>query len=114
METCLDEDDAGIGFSIADGCFVGDALRSGLGAVNLSRRAMIDERLTLENLRRHLLDEAVAREVHADWLSDLAAHRLIEIHPPTLQVVAHAQRIRALELRGQAAALAQTSAFGHG
>jgi len=57
--------------------------------------------------RRRLLDEAVGREAHADALASLAAHRPMDVHVPTLWVLARSQRIRAMELRGSAAALSQ-------
>ncbi|UIY43539.1 hypothetical protein [Methylobacterium radiotolerans] len=65
---------------------------------------MHDEAL---ELRRLLLNEAVGREVHADELAELAFQVPEMVHPPTLRVMAHSQRIRALELRSQAAALAE-------
>lgn len=60
-------------------------------------------------LRRRLLDEAVGRKFHADELSELTMRDPGAIHEPTLRVLAHSQRIRALELRGRAAALAVRS-----
>ncbi|XYD09117.1 hypothetical protein R1A27_00315 [Methylobacterium sp. NMS12] len=57
-------------------------------------------------LRRLLLDEAVGREAHADQLSDMALLNSETMHGPTLRTLAHSQRIRAMELHGQAAALA--------
>lgn len=63
-------------------------------------------------LRRRLLNEAVGREVHADELAELAVQDPAAIHEPTLRVLAHSQRIRAMELRGQAAALAALYGYG--
>ena len=57
------------------------------------------------DMMRRLLDEAVGREVHADALVDLAMRRPGDVHAPTLRVLARSQRIRAMELRGNAAAL---------
>ena len=62
-------------------------------------------------LRRLVLNEAVGREVHADELSELAFRAPDMIHPPTLRVLAHSQRIRAMELRSQAAALTERYGF---
>lgn len=56
-------------------------------------------------LRLRLLDEALGREVHADALGELAADPYSDVHVPTLRVLARSQRIRAMELRGLAAAL---------
>jgi hypothetical protein len=61
---------------------------------------------------RRLLDEAVGREVHADALVDLAVCRPAEVHVPTLRVLARSQRIRAMELRGNAAALLRPRGLG--
>ena len=61
---------------------------------------------------RRLLDEAVGREVHADALVDLAVCRLGDVHVPTLRVPARSQRIRAMELRGNAAALLRPRGVG--
>lgn len=69
-------------------------------------------RLQALDLRRHLLNEAVGREVHADELAELAIRDPVAIHEPTLRVLAHSQRIRAMELRAQAAALAIRYAQG--
>lgn len=69
---------------------------------------MRDEAL---ELRRLLLNEAVGREVHADELAELAFQFPERIHPPTVRTLAHSQRIRALELRSQAAALAERYGF---
>lgn len=63
-------------------------------------------------LRLHLLDEALGREDHADALGDLAANPYSDVHVPTLQVLARRQRIRAMELRGLAAALVPPCASG--
>lgn len=65
---------------------------------------MRDDALKLRSL---LLNEAVGREVHADELSELAFRASEMVYPPTLRALAHSQRIRALELRSQAAALAE-------
>ena len=62
-------------------------------------------------LSRLLLNEAVGREVHADELAELAFQTPEMVHPSTLRVLAHSQRIRALELRSQAAALADRYGF---
>lgn len=63
-------------------------------------------------LRRLLLNEAVDREIHADELAELAVRDPAAIHEPTLRVLAHSQRIRAMELRAQAAALAVPNSQG--
>ncbi|UIY43571.1 hypothetical protein [Methylobacterium radiotolerans] len=63
-------------------------------------------------LMRRLLDEAVGREVHADALADLAACRPGDVHVPTLRVLARSQRIRAMELRGNAASLLRPRSVG--
>lgn len=47
-------------------------------------------------LRRRFLNEAVGREVHADELAELAVQDPAAIHEPTLRVLAHSQRIRAI------------------
>lgn len=65
-------------------------------------------RLQPLEFRRLLLTEAVGCEAHADELAELAMRDPAAIHEPTLRVLAHSQRIRAMELRGQAAALALT------
>ncbi|GLS68244.1 hypothetical protein GCM10007890_02560 [Methylobacterium tardum] len=62
---------------------------------------------------RRLLDEAVGREVHADALADLAVRRPLDVHVPTLRALAHSQRIRAVELRGSAAALSICKGQAH-
>ncbi len=54
---------------------------------------------------RRLLDEAAGPEAHADALATLAACRPMDVHVPILWVLARGQRIRAMELRGAAAAL---------
>jgi hypothetical protein len=64
------------------------------------------KRTPARDLRRRLLDEALRRQVHADWLSHLAAYRPADVHRPTLCIVAHARRICAMESRGRAAILA--------
>ncbi len=63
-------------------------------------------------LRLRLLDEAVGRDDHADALAELAAGLSPEVHVPTLWVLARSQRIRAMELRGRAAALVRQGASG--
>lgn len=63
-------------------------------------------------LRLRILDEAVGREDHADALAELAAGLSPEVHVPTLRVLARSQRIRAMELRGRAAALVRPGASG--
>ncbi|GLS72873.1 hypothetical protein GCM10007890_48880 [Methylobacterium tardum] len=61
---------------------------------------------------RRLLDEAVGREFHAEALVDLAVCRPGDIHVPTLCVLVRSQRIRAMELRGNAAALLRPRGVG--
>lgn len=56
-------------------------------------------------LRRLLLEEAARREAHADELAELAARATTAFHAPTLRNLVHSQRVRAMELRGQAAVL---------
>ncbi|MCJ2086701.1 hypothetical protein MKK88_11955 [Methylobacterium sp. E-005] len=56
-------------------------------------------------MRRRILDEAIGREAHADALATLAASRPMDVHVPTLWVLARSRRIRAMELRGSAAIL---------
>lgn len=57
-------------------------------------------------LRKRLLIEALGREDHAEALMTLAFLAAPHVHVPTLHVLARSQRIRAMELRGQAAVLA--------
>lgn len=56
-------------------------------------------------MQQRLLHEAIEREIHADALVQLAVSAPARVHGPTLRMVARSQRVRALELRGQAAAL---------
>ena len=56
-------------------------------------------------VRHRLLEEAFGREAHAGTLATLAACRPMDVHVPTLWVLARSQRIRAMELRGSAAVL---------
>lgn len=60
-------------------------------------------------LQKRLLIEALGREDHAEALMRLALSAAPHVHVPTLRVLARSQRIRAMELRGQAAALAVLS-----
>ncbi|KNY22637.1 hypothetical protein AKJ13_10240 [Methylobacterium sp. ARG-1] len=63
-------------------------------------------------LMHRLLDEAVGREIHATALTDLTVRRPGDVHVPTLRVLARSQRIRAMELRGTAAALLHLQGLG--
>lgn len=66
-------------------------------------------RLHALELKRLLLNEAVGREAHADALAELVVHAPDLVLGPTVRRLVHAQRIRAMALRGQAAALALAS-----
>ena len=91
-----------------DGVGISRAVTPGSGRM-AAGRAMHDETYAS---RLRLLDEALGREDHAEALGELAACNSSDVHVPTLQVLARGQRIRAMELRGLAAALAPPRALG--